>query len=241
MKLSLDFFDKQVQVYSFSLYDYTDQPHAVNLPAVGEEIRMLCISRFVRFKVSTVLSSIKNLPSENASLAIIGYGPWNYLVKAYVFYYGKLKGKKIVLHGKKDPEELHKYILDAHIGIAQGTTILQFAKYGIPVIIAPYSKWYDFLFKEVKFAGIFGESDQIEFGDVYHKPSFQSFKVLFDKLISAYPAYQKRTIALAKSKLSKTVTLKNLSMALVRRTQTIDVSSLKLAKPYFIKYLLKRL
>ena len=54
--------------------------------------------------------------------------------------------------------ELNKHIDDADFGIAQGTSILEIAKRGKPVIVAPYFSLFDALFKQYRVLGIFGKT-----------------------------------------------------------------------------------
>jgi len=96
---------------------------------------------------------------------LIGHGPYEWLIKLLVRLWSI---KNLAIHTEVAPDDLHTLVLENDIGYAQGTSILEIAKYGIPVIIAPYSKLDDVFNKNFSTFGIFGfVEDRFELGDLF--------------------------------------------------------------------------
>ena len=85
------------------------------------------------------MSAVKN--NKNYELTIIGYGRFKLFIQIYKLLYPK----RVILLDKVNPKKLHKYITESDVGVAQGTSILQMTSAGLPTVISPYSKWYDFI------------------------------------------------------------------------------------------------
>lgn len=157
------------------------------------KIDLLTISRFVNFKISTTLSLITFVKkNKNFTLNIVGYGPWKFLINIFLFFF---KSKRIKVYPKQNPEDLKLFIENCDIGFAQGTTILQIAKFKKPVVVAPYSKWYDFILKKIKSPQVFGDTKFPDFGDIYYKENlgYHDYKDLFDKVVLNYSDFVSQT------------------------------------------------
>jgi len=133
-------------------------------PNANDEFRIICISRFVEFKVASILAIMKAVhKQEELSLTIVGYGFWEFILRIWMF---QKKPKNISLIGAIDPDELDA-VIDTHdIGYAQGTSILEIAKRGLPVLVAPYSRISDVFGGSVGTLGVFGcVPKEVELGD----------------------------------------------------------------------------
>jgi hypothetical protein len=202
-------------------------------------VRLLIFSRFVSFKISTILSLIKTVYlNKNYELKIIGYGFWKILLIPYLLLY---KTNRISLINKVQPEELKDFVINSDVGIAQGTSILQFISCGVPVIIAPYSKWYSFFRSDVKSPGIFGEDKKINWGDVYWNLERENytFKFLIDKVIANYGFYVKSTLEITQS-LNENIIFKKLTDDLLNYKHFNLSIDFKVIRPPLIKLILKK-
>ena len=138
----------------------------VQIPLNNSNLSVTCISRFVGFKMPSIMHFINTaikMPQHNFYL--IGHGFWERYIKLYI-YLNKIKN--ISLLTDVSHNEINSYILKSDIGFAQGTSALEFASRGIPVVIAPYSSLTSFLINKKYFTlGYFGvKSDDL--GDVYY-------------------------------------------------------------------------
>lgn len=160
-------------------------------------VNILTVSRFVPFKISSILELIKVVKkNKNYHLTIIGYGTFKFLIKLYILGYGK----RIRLLDKVNPEKLLKYIRESDIGVGQGTTILQMISNGLPTIISPYSRWYDFLLGKETFSfGVF-TTENLEFGDQISDEFLKKvkFKNSIETLLGNYDFYLDQTYEVAK-------------------------------------------
>lgn len=159
-----------------------------------DKIRIVSISRFVEFKIGAVFAIVKFIRrNPNIHLDLIGYGSFEILLRAYIAIYNI---KNITLHGKVEPAELYKIINQASIGYAQGTSIMEIAKYGIPVVIAPYSRIKDIFNHNFKCMGIFGEKDNLNYGDIKDdgSDSFVSLNETIFKVIGNYSLYATKSV-----------------------------------------------
>ena len=131
-----------------------------------EKINLLTISRFVSFKISTTISLIKLVRKNNKfNLTIVGYGPWKFLIKLYLFFF---KCDRVKIYPKQKLEDLKQFILNCDIDLT-GHYHSSNCQHSKPVIVAPYSKWYDFYLK-IKSPQVFVKMIP-HFGDEYHKKS----------------------------------------------------------------------
>ncbi len=140
------------------------------------KIKIISISRFATFKVGAVLGIMRAIKNKkNIQLTIIGQGPWS----SYLYLWIALnRAKNIKIISGVMPDGLGAYIDDCDIGYAQGTSILEIAKRGLPVIIAPYSKLSDVLNKNFETLGVFGEvRGEYAFGDVLDLKSHKTIDI----------------------------------------------------------------
>ena len=156
--------------------------------------RIVMISRFTDFKIGAVLNVMASVrESPEYELSLIGFGTYKFLIKIWLQLF---PSDRITFHGKIDPSNLKAYIKDATIGVAQGTAILEIAKFGIPVIVAPYSSLKHVISRRYKFAGIFGETEGgHEFGDYRYSGSCdgKSLRYLVNKVLGNYEYYRTLT------------------------------------------------
>ncbi len=206
----------------------------------SDMVKIIIISRFVSFKISTILSLIKTVyNNSNYELTIIGYGPWKFLLKIYLYIYDT---HRIITINKLQPEELGNYILKSNIGVAQGTSILQIIKFNRPVIIAPYSKWYSFLFESVKSPGIFGINNKINWGDIYWNLENEkyTFDYLIDKVLKDYNKYVNYTDAI-RNQLDKKIIFNDLYKYISTYSQFTLPDNFIIPAPPFFKLLFRRI
>ena len=127
-----------------------------NKNALEEKIKIICISRFVIFKVGSVIKLLHHVKNNiNLELTIVGYGKFGYLIRFWIFLLGI--SKQVKLLGKIEPNSLEKIIKKHDIGYAQGMALMEIVRNGIPCIIAPYSKIIEIFLNNEKTGGIFGE------------------------------------------------------------------------------------
>jgi hypothetical protein len=206
----------------------------------SDMVKIIIISRFVSFKISTILSLIKTVyNNSNYELTIIGYGPWKFLLKIYLYIYNT---NRIITINKLQPEELRNYILKSNIGVAQGTSILQIIKFNRPVIIAPYSKWYNFLFESVKSPGIFGLENKINWGDIYWNLENEkyTFDFLITKVLKDYNKYVNCTKVI-RDQLDEKIIYNNLYKYISTYTDFIVPDNFIIPAPPFFKLLFRRI
>lgn len=147
-------------------------------------IKIICISRFVDFKIGAIISLLRFAKNNRTySVDLVGYGNLEIILRMYIFLN---KINNVSLIGKVEPSELNKFIKDSDIGFAQGTSIMEIAKHGKPVIIAPYGRLLDIFNKNFKCMGIFGEFDTYNYGDITDDGSkiFEPLSNTFNRLIN---------------------------------------------------------
>ncbi len=158
------------------------------------KLRIVSISRFVDFKIGAVFAIIKFIrKNPTFHLDLIGYGPFEIIIRLYIFIFTV---KNITIYGKVNPDDLYQIIKEADLGYAQGTSILEIAKYGIPVVIAPYSRIQDVFNNNFNCMGVFGEKDNFNYGDIIDDGSdnFVSLDQAIFKIVSNYDEYCKISI-----------------------------------------------
>ncbi len=150
---------------------------------ISNKVKFICISRFVSFKIASIIAMLNYIrKNKNFELSIVGYGKYKFLIHWYIFFF---RIKNVKIYSKIDPDKLHS-LIDIHdIGYAQGTSILEIAKRGKPVIIAPYSHLFDIFKRNFMSYGIFGFSNEIEFGDSteiksYSKPIDEAANIILE-------------------------------------------------------------
>lgn len=163
-------------------------------------LRIICISRFVSFKVGAVLAIMRftgNRPG--FELVVIGHGLWKIALTTW------MKFKRInnieIITGVA-PDRLDSYIDSCDIGFAQGTSILEIAKRGVPVLIAPYSRIRDLLNSKFPTLGIFSDvKDYSTFGDITDLRGQKTYTIsdCIESVRQDYSRYQEQTIEFVKT------------------------------------------
>ncbi len=159
------------------------------------QIKIVCISRFVDFKIAAVLAIIRFVrKNKNFELTLIGYGIYKFVLLLYMKMYGM---QNVKIYSGIGPDQLDGLIDQADIGYAQGTSILEIAKRGMPVIIAPYSKVLDIFDPSFKCMGVFGEQDDYNFGDYTSNggPESVSIESTIAKILNDYQHHRTLTVS----------------------------------------------
>lgn len=160
----------------------------------SRSLRIICISRFVDFKVAAVLAIMRfaaNRPG--VELLVIGHGPWEILLKGWLAIRCV---RNISIITNVSPSQLDNYINTCDIGYAQGTSILEIGKRGLPVLIAPYSRIRDLFDSEFPTLGVFGEvTDSSAFGDITDLSTHKVYKIAdcIDSIRLNYIYYQHKS------------------------------------------------
>jgi len=155
-----------------------------------EKIRVITISRFSSGKIGAILALIRaSRKRKDIEVTVVGHGSWGIVLKIWVAIY-KLNNINFIHDAR--PEDLPDLINQSDIGYAQGTSILEIAKFSVPVIIAPYSLISDIFNNGFKTFGVFGETEKIyQFGDRIRKGSDPGLEIdqAIDEVILNYSHY----------------------------------------------------
>ena len=137
----------------------------VNVAKHPTNIRVICISRFVSFKIGAVVAFLRFAKnSRQVECTLVGHGSYEWLVKFLIWFW---RISNMELHTKVSSDSLSSLVKAHNLGFAQGTSILEIARYGIPVIIAPYSRLVDVFNKNFLTLGAFGKAEEkYELGDL---------------------------------------------------------------------------
>lgn len=166
----------------------------------NKPVKIICISRFVQFKIGAVLAIMRYVASHsNIELLVIGHGSGKILLDLWLAVRG-VKNIKIVT--RVEPHQLDELIDLCHIGYAQGTSILEIAKRGLPVLVAPYSRIRDLFNPQFPTLGIFGDiKDGTAFGDITNLSNHITYKISdkVDEVVRNYGYYQKQSVDFVKS------------------------------------------
>jgi len=102
----------------------------------GGVVRVICVSRFVEFKVGAIIAMMRAVQTvPRCELTIVGYGAWEFVLR---FWKSVFRMNNVSIIKGVHPSGLDE-VIDAHdIGYSQGTALLEIAKRGLPVVIAPY-------------------------------------------------------------------------------------------------------
>jgi hypothetical protein len=152
-------------------------------------VNIVCISRFVEFKIGSILAIVKIArKNKKYHLDIIGYGWWKFVLDMYIFIFNM---KNINIYTNIKPDDLGLIIKKSEIGYAQGTSILEISKYGLPVIIAPYSKLKDIFVSGFRCMGVFGQKDDLNFGDTTSNTEFDLYSIesCINNIVDDYQYY----------------------------------------------------
>ena len=138
--------------------------------------KVLCISRFAAFKIGAVVAFLRLArKNPNLNFTLVGHGPFEFLVTFLIQLWSLTN---ITLLTDVVPSQLKEIIGKHHIGYAQGTSILEIAKLGKPVIIAPYSRLADIFNSRFRTYGVFGfVDDKFIFGDLVYKQGYPSMSL----------------------------------------------------------------
>lgn len=173
---------------------------STEMPILAGKIdKILCISRFAAFKIGAVVAFLR-LARKNPSLnfTLVGHGPFEFLVTFLIRLWSL---SNITLLTDVVPSQLKEIISKHYIGYAQGTSILEIAKLGKPVIIAPYSRLADIFNSKFSTYGIFGFVDgAFIFGDLVYKKGFPSMSLqnALNDIILDYSNFKKGTLETVK-------------------------------------------
>lgn len=157
-------------------------------------IKIVCISRFVGFKIAAVLAIVRFVrKNKGYELSLIGYGIYRFILTFYMRINGM---KNVKIYSGIGPEQLDKLIDQADIGYAQGTSILEIAKRGMPVVIAPYSNIPDIFNPNFLCMGVFGERNNFNFGDYRSNGGPESVRIdeTIKRVVSDYSKYRELTV-----------------------------------------------
>lgn len=156
------------------------------------KIRIITISRFSSGKVGSILALLRaSRKRKNIEVTVVGHGSWGIVLKIWVAIF-RLKNINFIHDAR--PEDLPELINQSDIGYAQGTSILEIAKFSVPVIIAPYSLISDIFNAGFKAIGIFGSvEEEFQFGDRIRKKTDPGIEIVqaIDEILEHYPRYSK--------------------------------------------------
>jgi hypothetical protein len=201
-------------------------------------INVITISRFVEFKISSIIGIMLHTVShKNIKLTVVGYGRWYFLVYLISF----LSKKRIKLVGKCSKLELNNLIKRNDVLYAQGTTLLLGIALGKPCLISHYSRWYDWIFGRFGSVGWYKQENKFDYGDYRIKNfnyKFHSFSNYLDKNIISN---EKRSIqASFLNELNSDNVFDKLILILLKPTSAQFLNNIQLPKPLLIKsYLYK--
>ena len=155
--------------------------------------RILWIGRLVSFKLPAIMEIIRFV-EENPrfSLTILGYGTEEKRIKGYI---RKKRLKNVTMIGKTDPAKLPDIIRSNDIGYVMGTSILECAAWGIPVVKAAIMPRKMAAKRNDICIGIFGEVRNYDMGevDLTDKSGVYSLQDCIEKIEKKYDAYCRMT------------------------------------------------
>jgi hypothetical protein len=206
-----------------------------------DELRVVCISRFVAFKIGAVVAFLRTARVfKTTQFSLVGHGSFLFLVKFLVTTWSL---RNVRLYTDVSPTNLGRIVEQHHIGYAQGTAALEIAKYGKPVIIAPYSNLFDIFRSDFSTFGIFGEVDEgIELGDVKRTqklPRLDITKLVAD-IASSYSGASASTCKRVMAYDSEVI-FANMTMNIVSSAVCINELPELKVKPPIAKVLIRKL
>jgi len=144
-----------------------------------DKLNVTCISRFVGFKMSAVVHFLHTARMNKMhNFTLIGHGFWAWYIR---FYLSIFRVKNCVLVVNVSHNMIQSYIENTNIGFAQGTSALEFASRGVPVVVAPYSSLLTFLsFRNFYVHDFFGLRDSHLVDEHFHKMNCS--KTLTDRI-----------------------------------------------------------
>jgi len=204
------------------------------------KIKIVSISRFVVFKIAAILSIIRfTQKNKNFELTLIGNGPFDYFIKIIIRIWNM---KNIKILNNLRPDQLDEVIDKADIGYAQGTSILEISKRGIPVIIAPYGRLIDIFKKDFKCLGVFGFKDNFNYGDQKDDGSnkFNSLNSIINDVVTNYGIFSKIPKSFIYDFSSKNI-FHNKTKLIMNSKQINSLNEFKLPKRPIIKFFLRKI
>lgn len=202
-------------------------------------IKIVCISRFVGFKIASVLAIIRFVRKNRGyELSLIGYGIYRFILTLYISIHG-MKNVRIV--AGVGPDQLDDLIDQADIGYAQGTSILEIAKRGIPVVIAPYSNILDIFNPNFLCMGVFGERDDFNFGDYRSHGGPESVRIdeTIKQIVGDYSKYIALSVTHTK-RFSAELICKEIQQFIVKSNFSNDLKLFNPPKAPFLKKILRK-
>jgi hypothetical protein len=206
----------------------------------AEKINIICISRFVSFKIAAILAIVRFVRHhQKFELSIVGYGLYRFVLATYIRFHGI---KNVKIYSGIGPEQLDTLVDKATIGYAQGTSILEIAKRGLPVVIAPYSTLLDVFNKYFLCMGVFGEQNNYNFGDYISNGGKESVPIAETilKVVADYPTYRDITIEHAK-RFSADIICKQMYEYVLTSEYTNKEEPFNLPQGPFIKKVLRKI
>jgi hypothetical protein len=205
---------------------------------VNQPLRIICISRFVKFKIAAVLGIMRYVAcNKNAELTLVGHGRFSILIRLWIFFN---RSANIKLLSGIEPDQLDPLIDGCDIGFAQGTAILEIAKRKLPVIIAPYSRLSGIFKKEFRCLGVFGKANyDYEFGDLYDLSGCETFTIAesINMVANNYLSFKECSYKRALNFRSDIIFLEMVSF--IENSQFLN-STLQLPSPPVIKKMIKK-
>lgn len=187
--------------------------------------RIVCISRFVKFKIAAILAIARYAANRpGVELLIIGHGRWKIILDIWLKIF---RINNIEIKTGVPPDRLDGFIDTCDIGYAQGTSILEIAKRGIPVLIAPYSRIRDIFNKSFPTLGIFGDvKDSSAFGDITDLRNVKTYQIAscIELVRNDYYRYQAQTVDFVKTFSSDIVCKNIVDIILASRTSNKNLS-----------------
>lgn len=202
-------------------------------------LKIICISRFVDFKVAAVLSILRYAGNRSGvELLVIGHGPWKVVLNAWIILN---RIRNITIKTGITPDELDLYIDSSDIGYAQGTSILEIAKRGLPVLIAPYSRILDLFNTQFPTLGVFGEvQGPNSFGDITDLKGLKTYSIAdrIEAVRRDYGRYQKMSIEYVNT-FSSEIVCKKITNLIVNAQFTNQHAPFEPSRAPLIKRILK--
>lgn len=206
----------------------------------AKPIKIVCISRFVSFKIAAVLAIVRFArKNKGYELSLIGYGIYRFVLSFYIKIHHM---KNVKIFSGIGPDQLDQLIDQADIGYAQGTSILEIAKRGMPVIIAPYSNILDIFNKDFLCMGVFGERNDFNYGDYRSNGGPESVPIdkTIERIVNNYTFYRDLTVTHAK-RFSTEVICKQIHNLIINSKYSCENTVFNPPKAPLVKKALKKL
>lgn len=218
---------------------FDDEPVSSEALSTSDINKVLCISRFAAFKIGAVVAFLRLArKNPNLSFTLVGHGPFEFVITFLVRLWSL---SNITLRTDVGPSQLKDIISQHDIGYAQGTSILEIAKLGKPVIIAPYSRLRDIFNSKFATYGVFGfVNGKFIFGDLVNKQDYPSMPLqnALDDVILDYSNYKNITLKTVKN-YDSNVIFKLITSDILEGSLELDQWPKIPIKPPLLKQLIK--